>query len=540
MIDGMPSTRQLVEQLGSGLARLAFDAESADHSVTGIDIHDSAHPTAITPGTLVLGIGVGSARQLRTLIRAAERVGAVAVAVKAPLPAERDEPTAIAIVEVASDASWMFVAETLRQRLIDHSRAHWAPRGAPNDLFAIANTLGAMMAAPVIIGDDALTVLAWSADQDGADTPRVDAIVGRTVDPRTLRELRTRGVFEQLRTSATPLFVEAISPGERPRVVLTIRAGTEILGYVWVAVDRPLPPERSRSLELFAPLVALHLANHRPDTSVLAGRERRELVAELFAGGPTAVTAARRLGLDRGTLCLVAVGLGRDQAQDEAGRAAADALLIAGLQRLEDMLIHYLSAMHPSGVAVRGDRAVYLLLAWHLTPAEALAATRVLATDFTDRASTGSSYLLALAPTVTALSDLAQARVQADAVLRAMRHHHSVPAVAGLDDVVLTVLLQQLADLTTALGLPETTGALRTLVEGDSADGQLTRTLAAYLAAAGAADTAAEHLHIHVNTLRYRLRRIHELTGLDLRDADTLLLTHLQLRLQEFRNPGHV
>jgi DNA-binding PucR family transcriptional regulator len=42
---------------------------------------------------------------------------------------------------------------------------------------------------------------------------------------------------------------------------------------------------------------------------------------------------------------------------------------------------------------------------------------------------------------------------------------------------------------------------------------------------------AAERLGVHPNTLRYRLRRAVELSGLDLGDADERLVTELQLRL---------
>ncbi|MFI9780380.1 helix-turn-helix domain-containing protein [Streptomyces sp. NPDC051956] len=38
---------------------------------------------------------------------------------------------------------------------------------------------------------------------------------------------------------------------------------------------------------------------------------------------------------------------------------------------------------------------------------------------------------------------------------------------------------------------------------------------------------AAEALHIHPNTMRYRLRRIREVSGLDFANADAMLLAHL-------------
>jgi DNA-binding PucR family transcriptional regulator len=53
----------------------------------------------------------------------------------------------------------------------------------------------------------------------------------------------------------------------------------------------------------------------------------------------------------------------------------------------------------------------------------------------------------------------------------------------------------------------------------------------AYLDAFGDVRTAAGELHVHPNTLRYRLRRARELTGLDLGDQSTRLVVALALRV---------
>jgi len=53
----------------------------------------------------------------------------------------------------------------------------------------------------------------------------------------------------------------------------------------------------------------------------------------------------------------------------------------------------------------------------------------------------------------------------------------------------------------------------------------------AWLDAMGDVRAAAEVLHVHPNTLRYRIRRASELTGLDWADPRTRLLAALLLRL---------
>ena len=52
---------------------------------------------------------------------------------------------------------------------------------------------------------------------------------------------------------------------------------------------------------------------------------------------------------------------------------------------------------------------------------------------------------------------------------------------------------------------------------------ELLRTLEGYLACGCDARACARELYVHVNTVRYRLRQVQELCGLDLRDPQDLL-----------------
>ncbi|HEX7041513.1 MAG TPA: helix-turn-helix domain-containing protein [Trueperaceae bacterium] len=61
----------------------------------------------------------------------------------------------------------------------------------------------------------------------------------------------------------------------------------------------------------------------------------------------------------------------------------------------------------------------------------------------------------------------------------------------------------------------------------DADDGKLWRTLTAYLRAPNDLGALAEELHVHVNTLRYRLKRIANLLGADLTRPETLAKLYL-------------
>jgi DNA-binding PucR family transcriptional regulator len=65
----------------------------------------------------------------------------------------------------------------------------------------------------------------------------------------------------------------------------------------------------------------------------------------------------------------------------------------------------------------------------------------------------------------------------------------------------------------------------------------LVQTLSAYLECVGSYDESAAALNIHRSTLRYRLTRIGDLTGHDLRNVDTRFNPHAATRTLRFLNP---
>jgi DNA-binding PucR family transcriptional regulator len=81
----------------------------------------------------------------------------------------------------------------------------------------------------------------------------------------------------------------------------------------------------------------------------------------------------------------------------------------------------------------------------------------------------------------------------------------------------------------------ETIDALSRLAAYDSERGSsLLRTLEEFLQRRGNISATSEALYIHANTLRQRLRRIGELSGIDLR-RDDWLMVEIALKLAQLR-----
>ena len=91
-------------------------------------------------------------------------------------------------------------------------------------------------------------------------------------------------------------------------------------------------------------------------------------------------------------------------------------------------------------------------------------------------------------------------------------------------------MLLELRDLAAARGERPVGPVARLLAYDESSDSDLAETLKVWL------DTlvdvrAAAALFIHPNTLRYRLRRLEEVSGLDLADPEQRFAAMLQLRI---------
>jgi DNA-binding PucR family transcriptional regulator len=75
--------------------------------------------------------------------------------------------------------------------------------------------------------------------------------------------------------------------------------------------------------------------------------------------------------------------------------------------------------------------------------------------------------------------------------------------------------------------------ALGPLLEADaSGSSDYVRTLDAFLSSDRRLERAANRLHVHPNTVRYRLAKAQEMLGVNLRDVDDRFMLELALRVR--------
>ncbi|MFF0740270.1 PucR family transcriptional regulator [Streptomyces sp. NPDC004111] len=531
------SLGRVLGELGPTLLDLLYgDAEGAVE-IGGVGIHDPYDEQHYPPHAIVLGNGVQGAGHIAELLYGLRAHAAAALVVRGPVPdpagLERAvEESGVALLALTPGASWAQLAAMLRTLLSEGDVGEAGENtlgGVPSgDLFALANAVATLLDAPVTIEDRRSRILAFSGGQDTADAPRVASILARQVPDRYLRLHEEHGVFKELYRGKGLVRVPAPTLGKEvalPRVAVAVRAGDEFLGSVWAAVRTPLTAEREAAFVEAAQLVALHMLRFRAGTDA-EYRLRADLVATALEGGAGAIAALGRLGLTDEPTLVMAMGL-------PTGDGADHAHVTAEHQRLATALAVHLSAVQPrSAVALLGEVA-YALFPVPADAGRARERAVQVASDFLRRTGGRAGAVVGIGSVAAEPAVLARSRANADRALRVLAGRRGGERVAAISDVYVDALLLEMRDL--ALGnRDELSGPLARLVAYDAAhNARLVETLRAWLDAFGDVVAASAGMFVHPNTFRYRIRRVTEVGGIDLRDASARFAAMLQLRLMD-------
>ncbi|GAA2141291.1 helix-turn-helix domain-containing protein [Kitasatospora kazusensis] len=527
---GIP-LRQLLMSLGEPLVELQAAPAGLDVLVRDVAILDPEDPATAAPGELVLAIGARGRAALPAL-RAAGRARAAAVAVKLEAPGQAD-----ALREAATEAGVALLSvrrETRWEHLDSLARAIIAGPDAPEtadhnagDLFSLAQTVAVLTNGIVSIEDTSSRVLAYSrsSDSDEVDDLRRLSILGWQGPEPLLSKLREWGIFQHLRSLDSAIEIEPHPElGIRRRIAIGIRAGAQPLGTIWVQEgSRPLAPLAEQALIGAARVAAAQLVRRRRELSADV-RLTQTLLTGLLEGSTGPQSLATHLGLDLrrpATVLAYAAGAPGEGSDLELTRAEVTGLISV-----------HTAARHRSALLAPIDSRVYVLLP-ELPPALPMATVRSWAQEVVAAAQEhlGVPLRAAIGSTVDGLAAVPESRAQADRILDAMGRGGVALQVAALIDVQAEVLVSEvLALLQDRSGLRDP--RLTALTAYDRRHGtRLAESVLAWLDALGEVRVAADALHIHPNTLRYRVRRAEQLTGIDLAQPQQRLLAMLQLRL---------
>lgn len=383
-----------------------------------------------------------------------------------------------------------------------------APYTCPMDLQELVDEASAILEAPVTLEDRRFRLLAFGAHDAGADSVRVETVLGRGAGPRTREWFESFGIARAHGPVHVPADTER---GTAARLCLPARSRGVVRGYLW-AVEPPegLPPERVRAAETLAARAGEALAR-----ATSRRRETERLVLELLesdaqGSGGIARELADDLAITPTTHVVVAV------------------LGAAPGVRLQADQVHGPGGL-PRDVGV-AERAGDLVL---LVPAGGPGApvTDVLEAAVAGFARLGLPEVVAGVGDEVPLARAAGSDRRARAALRVVRPKGPVaptgPAatrVHAWDGLGVTRLLGGRAadELVEAVRTP----AVTALLEGPE---ELLGTAWVYLEEAGSVAATAAVLGLHRQSVYHRLGRIEAITGLDLAGGRDRLELHLGL-----------
>jgi DNA-binding PucR family transcriptional regulator len=483
-------------------------------SVALVDADDVRLGLAVGPGSadLFFLLGVSDAEAVRWI---GQQAGGVptAIFVKDPSPAavKRAVVLGIAIVAVEPRARW-----ELLYRLVNHAFEHHGDRGDPlydsgTDLFGLAQSIADRTHGMISIEDEASHVLAYSASSDEADELRRLTILGRAGPPEHLEWIGQWGIFDALRASADVVRVaERPELGLRPRLAVGIHLpASGFTGTIWLQQGSgPLADDVEEILR---------------GGAVLAARIMSRLAA---APSTHSVRVQELLGLtgEQGDIGAIARELGI--AVD--GRAALIGFVGVETAVPADVIALSASAFRADAqIASTGER-VYVLLP--KTGGSSSVTSWVRGVVAALRRELGLTLRAVIATPLAGLAGAAATRAEVDRVLdSAERHPGAIGQVSSLDEARTTVLLDEI--VSQVAGQPRLVDPRARQLRDQ--DPMLADTLQAYLDGFGDIAAVAHRLHVHPNTVRYRVRRIEKLLSTSLDDPDDRLVLALGLRATE-------
>jgi DNA-binding PucR family transcriptional regulator len=492
-------------------------------SVALVDADDVRLGLAIGAGSadLFFLLGVSDAEAVHWIAQQVRGTGKApaAIFVKEPSDAAVKQAVALgtAVVAVEPRARW----ESL-YKLVNHAFEHHGDRGDPlndsgTDLIGLAQSIADRTHGMISIEDDQSHVLAYSASSDEADELRRLTILGRAGPPEHLEWIGQWGIFDALQSSGDVVRVD-----ERPELGLRPR----------LAVGIHLPATDTRRPPGFAGTIWLQQGS----------AQLADDVEEVLRGG--AVLAARimsRLAAAPSTHTVLVqelLGLGDDSVDVDAiagelGVAADGRVALVGFRGEGTAVPANVIALSASAfradaqVASTGER-VYVLLPKIGATSSLTSWVRGMVAAL--RRELGLTLRAVIAAPLAGLAGAAAARAEVDRVFdSADRHPGAIGQVTSLDEAHTTVLLDEIvAHVAGQQRLVDP--RVRALREQDP---MLADTLAAYLDGFGDIATVAQRLHVHPNTVRYRIRRIEKLLSTSLDDPEDRLVLALGLRATE-------
>ncbi|WP_099157476.1 PucR family transcriptional regulator [Virgibacillus ndiopensis] len=130
-----------------------------------------------------------------------------------------------------------------------------------DSLEGLADRIGEILDCPITIEDSNHRIISYSTHEKNVDDARIATIIRRKVPEKVINSLWKNGVMGKLFESDDPVIVPAIEKvGLGNRIAVSVRKNNEVLGFIWAQTDnKTLGEEKINLLKEAASLVTKQL-----------------------------------------------------------------------------------------------------------------------------------------------------------------------------------------------------------------------------------------------------------------------------------------
>ena len=305
------------------------------------------------------------------------------------------------------------------------------------------------------------------------------------------------------------------------RYIQPIRAVDQLVGYLWLYFETELDADAPRTILEFAHLLGPELARRSPTLTENPGGH---VLRQFLAGGLSVNHVASILGVDEhSNIVVIAVDV-------EATKS--DAVIIQS--RVVRALALYTQMHLASSLVGTVDQQIYLLHASPRLKPDVEAIMRAISKHLTRAVQT--KVRAAAGGVHQGLAEARISRNEADLTLRVLRTKNDWERDGLFASMRHDIVLNEIVDVLRARPIL-VRGLLDRLITHDRQyNTDYVTTLRVYINSFGDMRAAAQSLNLHPNSLRYRVKRLTEIGGLDLDDPKLRLA--LQLLLEMAPEPG--
>jgi hypothetical protein len=391
--------------------------------------------------------------------------------------------------------------------------------GGSEDLFDVVDTIARLLGGSVVVEDVDFRVLAYSAvPGQPNDEGRRSAILNRRIAERWLQWLEESGIRERLVKSDELVRLDNPWATSLIRYIQPIRASDQLVGYLWLYFETELDADAPRTILEFAHLLGPELARRSPTLTENPGGH---VLRQFLAGGLSASHAASILGVDEhSNIVVIAVDV-------DVEATKSDAVIIQS--RAVRALALYTQMHLASSLVGTVDQQIYLLHASPRLKPDVAAIMRAISKHLTRAVQT--KVRAAAGGIHQGLAEAEISRNEADLTLRVLRTKNDWERDGLFASMRHDIVLNEIVDVLRARPIL-VRGLLDRLITHDRQyNTDYVTTLRVYINSFGDMRAAAQSLNLHPNSLRYRVKRVTEIGGLDLDDPKLRLALQLLLEM---------